>query len=136
MTTEDATSRVDAARVRREVEAVLDRQLAAWSRGDIEALVATYLPSDDVRYASGAKVLRGVEQIRAGFRAAYPDRAAMGDLEFSHIETAALSASDALMFGQWVITRHSGVLRGLFSLHVRHTGQEWLVVSDHTSSEG
>lgn len=123
----------ESATVRREVEAVLKHQECAWGAGDLESLIATYVPSAEVRYASGAEVIRGVDGIRARYLRAYPDRVAMGHLKFSDVETTVLTPSDALVFGRWTIARETGAVTGLFSLHFRRTADGWRVLSDHTS---
>jgi ketosteroid isomerase-like protein len=127
-----------APRARDEVRTLLAAQQRAWCAGDLDALIDTYLPSDEVRYAGGAQVVRGIAEIRRRFASAYPDPTRLGQLKFSEIEVTVLTEQDALAFGAWMIQRESGegteVQRGLFTLHLRKARQGWLVLSDHTSA--
>ena len=114
------------ARARDEVRALLAVQQRAWCAGDLDALIATYLPTDEVRYAGGSEVVRGIAGIRRRFASAYPDPTRLGRLEFVEIEIAVLTEQDALAFGQWTIERESAdgseVQRGLFTLQLRKVG--------------
>jgi ketosteroid isomerase-like protein len=126
------------ARAQDEIRAVLAAQQRAWCAGDLDTLIDTYLPSDDVRYAGSDGVIRGIAEIRRRFAAAYPDQTQLGQLEFFEIDINVLTARDALVLGQWTLRRESAdgtqVLGGLSTLHLRKTAQGWLVLSDHTST--
>jgi beta-aspartyl-peptidase (threonine type) len=42
-----------------EISAVLDQQVAAWNRGDLEGYMAGYWNSPDLMFYSGATITRG-----------------------------------------------------------------------------
>ncbi|NIA25698.1 MAG: DUF3225 domain-containing protein [Gammaproteobacteria bacterium] len=117
-----------------ELQTVLTRQQDAWNQGDIDSLLTTYWHSDGVRYASGSQVLRGFEAVRERFHDAYPDRAAMGLLEYTDLEIEIVTGDRAVVFGRWLITRDTGELEGLFTLQFVKFPKGWLMISDHTSS--
>lgn len=52
--------------------APLDAQDAAWNRGNIEAFIASYWPSPDLRFVSGCDVVRGFDETLARYQAGYP----------------------------------------------------------------
>lgn len=112
----------------------LGRQDAAWNNGDIDAFMADYLKSDDLRFASGGNVKRGWQATIDGYKARYPDKAAMGRLAFTDLEISLTSATDALVFGRWELTREADTPGGLFTLHMRKVDGRWIIMSDHTSS--
>src|SRR4051812_28178069 len=84
---------------------LLTAQSAAWNRGDIDGFMAGYLPSDDLRFASGGTVTRGWRATLEGYKAHYPDRATMGTLSFTEIEITELAPDAAIAFGRWKLTR-------------------------------
>ncbi len=112
----------------------MDAAVHAWNRGDIEGYLDGYLDSEETRMASGARVIRGKDAIAKGFRARYTTPAAMGTFEHSEMEMELLGEADALVFAHWRHTVERTVQKGVFTVHVRKIGDDWYVVSDHTSA--
>ncbi|WP_017930998.1 YybH family protein [Robiginitomaculum antarcticum] len=125
---------VDIAAAKTEVKAVLARQQAAWNDGDIDAFMQDYMKSDDLRFASGGNINLGWQVTKDRYLARYPDGEAMGVLAFSDLEIEILGEIDALIFGRWSLARAADNPHGLFTLHMRKSGGQWQIVSDHTSS--
>ena len=120
---------------RLKIEAVLQTQADAWNRGDIDAFMEGYARTPDLRFASGGTVTRGWQQTLERYHQRYPDRAAMGTLTFSGLETTVLSADAALVFGHWKLKTERGEPDGLFTLLLRRTDAAgWRVAADHTSA--
>ncbi len=113
---------------------VLDAQVEAWNDGDIEGFMAGYLRSEELRFTSGGEVRRGWRHTLERYRETYPDRAAMGSLAFEDLDVRVLSEHAAMVFGRFRLTRESDEPTGLFTLLVERHGEQWLIVSDHTSS--
>ncbi len=112
---------------------VLDMQVEAWNEGDINAFMAGYLNSDELRFTSGNEVHRGWRQTRQRYHQRYPDRAAMGTLAFENLDVRVLSEHAAMVFGRFRLTRESDEPTGLFTLLFEQHGEQWLIVADHTS---
>jgi uncharacterized protein (TIGR02246 family) len=125
---------VDAEAVESGVRALLDDQVAAWNRGDVEAFMAGYWRSDDLRFASGGDVTFGWDATLERYRTRYPDRAAMGTLSFEDIDVRPLGADHALAFGRYVLERESDRPTGLFTLLLERRPEGWRIVHDHTSA--
>ncbi len=121
----------------RAIRAVLDAQVGDWNAGDIRGFMDGYWRSDSLRFASGGTVRRGWQATLDGYVRGYPDRAAMGTLDFSGLTVEVLSPSAATVFGRWRLTFATGAAPagGLFTLGVRRIGGDWRIVSDHTSSD-
>ena len=68
------------ATVEEQVRAVLDKQVAAWNKGDTDGFLDGYA-SDTVFV--GEKMTRGVEDLKKRYQEHYPTRAAMGKLGFT-----------------------------------------------------
>ena len=117
-----------------QIEQVLAAQAAAWNRGDLVAFMDGYARISGLRFASGAAVTYGWQETLDRYLQHYPDRAAMGTLTFSDLDTTVLAPDAALVFGRWRLKIDKGEPNGLFTLLFRKTEAGWRVVADHTSA--
>src|SRR5215475_8902 len=62
---------------------VLKAQQAAWNRGDVDAFLVGYWQSPQLTFSGSNGVSRGWDGVLARYKKSYPDRAAMGQLDFS-----------------------------------------------------
>lgn len=115
------------------IRAVLDAQVAAWNRGDLEGYMDGYERSPDIVFISGDRVTRGWQTVLDRYKKSYDTREKMGVLTFSDVEITLLSKDTVLVFGRWQL-RAKGDPRGRFTLLFRRTRDGWRIVHDHTSS--
>jgi hypothetical protein len=127
---------IDTAAVKAEITDVLHTQDKAWNNGDIDKFMDDYLKSDDLRFASAGNVNRGWQATLDNYKIRYPDRAAMGVLSFEDLEIKVLSHEYAQVFGRWKLERESDTPGGLFTLLMQNVDGRWIIISDHTSSNG
>lgn len=120
----------DAAAIRDVIEA----QQAAWNGGDIDAFMAGYWQSEDLRFASGGSVTRGWQATRDRYHRRYVSVRAMGQLAFEDLEISVLSHDSAVIHGRWQLERETDSPSGLFTLIARKTDGRWQIVSDTTTS--
>lgn len=116
------------------IRAVLDAQVAAWNRGDIEGFMAGYWKSDETLFAGANGFSRGWQALLDRYRKNYPDRKAMGKLSFSELEIHALSNDAAYIVGRWQLERESDRPGGVFTLIARRFPEGWRIVHDHTTA--
>src|ERR1051326_238918 len=116
-----------------EIRAVMDAQVAAWNRGDIDGFMDGYARSDTTDFVSGDKITRGWQTVRDRYRKKYDSREKMGTLTFSEIKVTQLSADAAIVLGRWRLVRAKDKPRGIFTLLFRRTPAGWRIVHDHTS---
>ncbi len=116
------------------IRAVLDQQVAAWNRGDIEAFMRGYARSPETTFVSGDRVTRGWQTVFDRYRRAYDTRAKMGQLAFSELEIELLGNDVALVVGRWELKRAQDAPHGRFTLVFRRLPEGWRIVHDHTSS--
>jgi beta-aspartyl-peptidase (threonine type) len=121
-------------KTRAAVRAVLDAQVAAWNRGDIDAFMEGYRRSPETVFISGDSVTRGWQTVLDRYRARYDSREKMGTLSFLEIEIKPLSRDAAVAFGRWQLARAADTPHGRFTLLFRRTREGWRIVHDHTSS--
>ncbi len=115
------------------IAAVLSGQQAAWNRGDVDSFLRGYWNSADLTFSGSSGVTRGWENVLARYKKNYPDRAAMGQLDFSSLEFRFLGADAALVLGRWHLKRDKDDVGGVFSLVWQRFPEGWKIVHDHTS---
>jgi uncharacterized protein (TIGR02246 family) len=116
------------------IRAVLDAQVAAWNRGDVDGFMDGYARSDATRFASGSTVLRGWDAVRDRYRRRYASREQMGRLTFSELEIDVVAPDAAVVFGRWKLERTGDSPGGLFTLQFALREGAWRIVADHTSA--
>ena len=123
------------------IRSVLNTQVAAWNRGDIDGFMQGYANSPQTTFL-GSTIAHGYAPILARYHAAYATRAQMGTLHFTDLSVRLLPCSSggveyAIVTGHFHLDRsqHGAAARndGIFSLlwHREPTG--WKILLDHTS---
>ncbi len=115
------------------VTQVLTAQQAAWNVGDIPAFMKGYWNSTELSFSSSNGVSRGWEAVLARYQHSYPDKSAMGHLDFSDLEIHTLGDSAAMVLGKWHLKRDSGNVGGVFTLIFQRFPDGWKIIHDHTS---
>ena len=113
---------------------VLNAQQAAWNFGDVNAFLEGYWHSPELTFSGSSGVSRGWDGILARYRKNYPDRATMGQLDFSELEFHWLGPDAALVLGRWHLKRDKGDIGGVFSLVWQRFRDGWKIIHDHTSA--
>jgi len=120
-------------RDRAAIAGVLTAQQDAWNRGDVEAFLQGYWRSAELTFSGAGGIARGWDKVLARYKERYPDRGAMGQLEFSALEFRFLGSDAALVLGHWHLTRQKGDVGGVFSLVFERFPEGWRIIHDHTS---
>jgi ketosteroid isomerase-like protein len=117
------------------VRRVLDEQVAAWNKGDLERFMAGYWSSPRLTFYSGNNVTRGWQATLERYRKRYQSEGAeMGQLSFRDIEIEVIGPDHALVRGRFELVRKKDKPTGLFTLLFRRLPVGWRIVHDHTSS--
>lgn len=122
------------ARMMSAVRAVMDAQVAAWNRGDIEGYMDGYARSDQTTFISGDTLTRGWQVVLERYKKGYDSREKMGQLAFSDLDIKPLNKDTAIVAGRWLLTREKDTPHGRFTLIFRLTRAGWRIIHDHTSS--
>ncbi len=118
------------------IRTVLTSQQAAWNRGDIPAFLESgYWNSPELTFAGSDGIVRGYDGLLERYRKNYPDKRAMGELEFSGLEIRRLVPEAALVLGHWHLKRQNDELGGVFSLVFERFPEGWRIIHDHTSAQ-
>lgn len=119
---------------REAIGAVLREQQAAWNRGDVEAFLLGYWRSPELTFFGSGGWARGWDGVLARYQKSYPDRAAMGQLDFSELEFRFLGPDAALVMGRYHLKREKDEPAGVFTLVWQRFPEGWKIIHDHTSA--
>jgi hypothetical protein len=117
----------------REILGILDRQTAAWNRGDLEGFMKGYWENDSLMYIGKNGVTYGFHPTLANYRKNYGDTARMGRLRFDILHVKRLSSRYFHVVGRWSLRRSAGDVGGHYTLLFRRLNGRWVIVSDHSS---
>ena len=112
---------------------VLETQRLAWNKGDIDAYMQGYWKSDSLMFIGKSAPAYGWQTTLDNYRKGYPDKAAMGQLNFDILQLNVLYAANAFVMGAWHLKREKDAPGGYFTLWFRKINGEWKIVCDHTS---
>lgn len=119
-----------------ECVALLDAQVAAWNRGDLDGFMQGYLESDDLRFYAENTIATGYKPLRERYFQRYKaEGKEMGKLTFWEIEVVTTSLDSAVVRGHWKVEKSTEAPQGLFTLVLKRYPQGWRIVHDHTSAE-
>jgi len=122
------------ARDRAAITKILEAQQSNWNKGDVDAFLEGYWHSPELTFWGTGGIARGWDGVLARYKKNYPDRAAMGHLDFSGLEFHFLGKDAALVLGQWHLARAQGDIGGVFSLVWQRFPEGWRIIHDHTSA--
>jgi beta-aspartyl-peptidase (threonine type) len=119
------------------IRAILQSQVDAWNRHDLESFMAGYWNSPSLTFFSGAKETQGWQATLDRYRKNYQSGdAEMGKLEFSDLQIEMLGGQSAFVRGKFHLTLSNGKQpHGLFTLIFRQFPEGWRIVHDHSSGE-
>jgi beta-aspartyl-peptidase (threonine type) len=112
---------------------ILATQQSNWNQGNVDEFLEGYWRSPDLTFSGSGGIARGWDGVLARYKKNYPDRAAMGQLDFSGLEFHFLGNDAALVLGHWHLARAHGDIGGVFSLVWQRFPEGWRIIHDHTS---
>lgn len=115
------------------IRKVMDEQIVAWNRGDIEGFMQGYWKSENLIFVSGDNVRRGWQTVTDNYKKSYNTREKMGVLSFTDLEITILSKDSAIVLGRWKVETKTGNAQGRFTLIFRKFKEGWRIIHDHTS---
>jgi len=116
------------------IEAVLDKQVADWNRGDISGFVQSYSPA--CTFVGRDTVVEGRSGVEERYRKNYATPEAMGRLTYTDLKIRKIDNRVAVVTGTFHLQRSGaggGDKSGIFSLVFERQGGVWRIVLDHTS---
>jgi len=119
------------------IRQVLQNQVDAWNRHDLETFMAGYWNSPSLTFFSSAKATHGWQETLDRYRKNYQARGSeMGKLEFQDLQIEMLGSDSAFVRGKFLLTMSNGKQpHGLFTLVFRQFPEGWRIIHDHSSGE-
>jgi ketosteroid isomerase-like protein len=119
------------------IRKVLQSQVDAWNRHDLDAFMAGYWNSPELTFFSGATVTQGWQPTLERYRKKYQSPGTeMGRLEFQDLQVELLGPKAAFVRGKFLLTLSDGKQpHGLFTLVFREFPEGWRIIHDHSSGE-
>ncbi|HJT01896.1 MAG TPA: nuclear transport factor 2 family protein [Terriglobales bacterium] len=116
------------------IRQVLDRQVEAWNRQDLDAFMQGYWHSPQLTFFSGATEHHGWDAALERYRKAYQSEGRqMGKLGFSDLQIEILSPAAAFVRGSFHLSMPEGKQpHGIFTLVFRKFPAGWRIIHDHT----
>jgi len=115
------------------IKAILDNQISAWNKGDLDAFMVGYLHSDSLVFIGKSGPTYGYNNTLLNYKKNYPDTSRMGKLRFDIVSMKPLNANHYFVIGKWYLTRSVGNLNGVFTLVLSKTKEGWKIIADHSS---
>ena len=117
-----------------EIEELLKKQVEAWNEGKLEKFMGTYWKSDHLVFVGSRGPTYGWQATLDSYKKGYPDKAAMGKLNFTILNISKIDKKTVFVIGKFDLERELGDLSGHFTLNIKKFKNKWLIVSDHSSS--
>ncbi len=119
------------------IRKVMQSQVDAWNRHDLDAFMAGYWNSPELTFFSGATVTQGWQPTLDRYRKKYQSAGAeMGTLQFNDLQVEMLGPKSAFVRGKFLLTLSDGKQpHGLFTLVFRQFPEGWRIIHDHSSGE-
>lgn len=118
--------------VKHEILEIMKMQEKAWNNYDLEGYMQAYWNSDSLRFIGSKGLNYGWQTTLTNYKKSYPDKAAMGKLQFDIISIEKLEKYHALVIGKWTIFR-SDTISGYYTLIWRRIDDDWKIIADHSS---
>jgi beta-aspartyl-peptidase (threonine type) len=120
---------------RKEIRKVLDKQAAAWNKGDLDGFMTGYWKSERLSFFSGGNRTEGWDATLERYRTKYQGEGKeMGQLTFSELNIELLGPESAFVRGRFTLVTTKGKPTGLFTLVFKKQRDGWRIVHDHTST--
>jgi beta-aspartyl-peptidase (threonine type) len=126
----------------KDIRAVLDAQVVAWNKGDLDGFMAGYWNDDSLTFISGGDITSGWKKTKERYEKRYKSEGKeMGQLAFSDFHAEVLSPTAAVVRGKFELVFEKEkddkkkTARGRFTLILKKFPDGWKIVHDHTSAE-
>jgi hypothetical protein len=108
-------------------------QESAWNFGNVEGFMKPYWKSDSLQFIGKKGLTLGWQKTLDNYKQSYPDKAAMGRLDFTNLHIEILDEEAAFVVGRWQLSRIADTLSGHYTLLWKKMNNKWVIAADHSS---
>ena len=112
---------------------LMAKQEMAWNNGDLTSFMLPYWQNDSLIFIGKRGPTYGWDRTLKNYKESYPDKTAMGTLEFENISFKTLSTDYLWLVGKWTLLRTQDTLSGHYTLLWHKRNGEWKIIADHSS---
>ncbi len=116
-----------------QIRQVIKDQQVCWNAGDLDCFMESYWKSDKLVFIGSRGVTYGWQNTLDNYKKSYPTKELMGKLTLELLILEPLSEDFWSVVGRWELQREKDNPQGHFSLIFRRLGNDWVIVSDHSS---
>ena len=115
------------------IREVMQNQEKCWNVGDLDCFMEGYWKSEKLVFVGSRGLTYGWQNTLDNYKKSYPTPEKMGALTFEILIIEPLSDDFWSVVGKWSLERKDDSPSGHFSLIFRRLGNDWVIVSDHSS---
>ena len=127
-----------------EINRILELQRQAWNNGNIDKFMQAYWHSDQLVFIGKSGAKYGWQSALTNYKQSYPNKQAMGELEFSELKVKKIAKNTMFATGKWQLafdnnakndenSENNKIKNGYFSLIWQYLDGKWQIISDHSS---
>ncbi|GJL95549.1 MAG: hypothetical protein DHS20C05_19540 [Hyphococcus sp.] len=117
------------------IRATLQAQAAAWNEGNLDAFMATYWKSDDLKFVADGEISKGWSATMKYYRETYADEKGLGLLGFDRLDVKLVTDTVAVVTGRFNLAKEDQNESGNFTLVMRQDAGRWRIVHDHSVTD-
>jgi len=115
------------------IRAILKSQTEEWNKGNLVSFMKGYWNNDSLLFVGKSGATYGYQKTLENYQKGYPDKTAMGLLDFNILQVKKLSTNYYFVLGKWHLKRSIGDLSGAYTLLFQKIKGNWVIVVDHSS---
>lgn len=110
----------------------LQSQQKAWNDGNIDGFMTYYWNNDSLKFIGSKGITYGWQKTLDNYKKSYPNKEAMGKLQFTILEHTQVGENYIYIIGKWNLQKEKPA-NGHFTLLWKKIKNKWVIIADHTS---
>ena len=110
----------------------LQSQQKAWNDGNIDGFMTYYWNNDSLKFIGSKGITYGWQKTIENYKKSYPNKEAMGKLQFTILEHTQVGKNYIYIIGKWNLQKEKPA-NGHFTLLWKKIKNKWVIIADHTS---
>ena len=110
----------------------LQSQQKAWNDGNIDGFMTYYWNNDSLKFIGSKGITYGWQKTIENYKKSYPNKEAMGKLQFTIFEHTQVGENYIYIIGKWNLQKEKPA-NGHFTLLWKKIKNKWVIIADHTS---